>query len=340
MNNSSQEFNVPVHFWNQITAYFQPNELVINSVERLHEGFVSDNMIGLLVIESEVLDNLERICQTQIKAIKKTKYQVSDIFTRNAFLLAGVVLSSCENSQVSASERKELAVYLGVMGAKRLSGSSRAPKGYKTHRMLNCMRCIYGRTSNTNHRPNVTKSPNDRHPGNEPRAFPTTNDGICLPKEMVQTLKRGTMNWEWTPSGNFVNRVRPFDDRTAEWSEFRNLLLSSPFRNEAMVIWIHSENPMNPKDAPPSSVYREPVLGESITALIAKSTFCTEVTECESGILLAKLRPVKDALAFIFSLYNDPPDFVHESRYPRNCYITTVGIWFKNWQIQIDTFRH
>jgi hypothetical protein len=49
--NSSQELNVPVHFWNQLTAFHHNNEVKI-AVERFHERFLSDSLAGLTVIES------------------------------------------------------------------------------------------------------------------------------------------------------------------------------------------------------------------------------------------------------------------------------------------------
>ena len=336
---NSQELNVPPQFWGQITECEAIND-ISKPLVRFHLQLLNCDMGTLSIIQNEIVDSLRRIFFTRIAEIKSTPSSKSDVFTRVALVLTGSILASAQHILICERDQKELAVYLGVIATKKLSGTMKAPKGFQTHRMLRCLCRFFSTRYSSNSVEADTLTSNDSETDYQPIVFPSLVNGKGLSSEMMQTLRRGTMDWELTPSGNFMNYIRPFDDRTREWDEFLKYLLSSPFADEEMGIFVHPDIPHDPIAAAASSKYLEPVVGECIISSITKSQFCVEVSTNTPLILTAKLFPVKNALPFVMSLFNCPPAEVYENRFPKGSYMATVLIYFENWRIEIDTYRH
>lgn len=259
----SQELNVPPQFWNQITED-KVSHAICKALIRFQSELLNQDTGRISIIQNEIVDSLRRIFQTQIEEIKRTRTLQSDVFTRVAGLLTGSILASAQHVLICERDQKELAVYLGVIATKKLSGTIKAPKGFQTHRMLRCLCRFFSTRYSSNAIEADTLTSNDSETDYQPIVFPSLVNGKGLSSEMMQTLRRGTMDWELTPSGNFMNYIRPFDDRTREWDEFLKYLLSSPFADEEMGIFVHPDIPHDPIAAAASSKYLEPVVGECI----------------------------------------------------------------------------
>jgi hypothetical protein len=164
------------------------------------------------------------------------------------------------------------------------------------------------------------------------------DEGLPLSPDIIDVLKTRSMRWTLI-QGVLFNIDQPYDSRTQEWSQLVDLIISSSYKNEIMGIMINPRRPPLTYDSAPSEIFDHRLDPNNAISGIAESKFCKVVELRYIDILFAKFEPVAKSLPFILGFYNNPASDFFEARYPAGCYITTMGIWFKDWRIRVDLFR-
>jgi hypothetical protein len=317
----SQRRFVTVSFWEKVKALefdadlskallkFDKSMIIQDKTE---SRGLEDPIIGLLGVKySTIKDNM-------------VKSPVNEIFNMIALTVAGTVLASLPKQITGHDIRKEIAVYFGVTGAKGLLGLTRTPNGFKSGRMFQALCRYYKMACSV-----------QIHVGEKPRPL----KGLKVSDEIKSYFRQSSIQWVKDRSRVWTNDARPLDSRTQEFDAFVSFLLSTPFRDENVIVHINQLWPSDPKDAIPKSFKRDPGTNETCISVIKNSPWCLEVEGFLPHTIYAKFGPVKDALPFILKTLTDPAQHLHESGIPRGCYTFTFWLLFEDWHIHINTFR-
>lgn len=319
----SQQKFVTQTFWVQVKACECYADLSIALIE-FNKCMILQDKNESRDSENRVMELLRRAFGTMI-AEDMGRSDVFEIFNKTALIIAGVVLSSAAKDIPSKDLRKELAVYFGVTGAKRLLGLVKTPTGFKSRGMFPALFRYYKTVGRV-----------VIHTEQMPR--PST-PGLKVSDEIKSYFRRSSIRWVKERTGNWTNHPRRLDSRSQEYIDFLAFLLSTPYRDENMFVFINQLWPNDPKYDIPKWFTRDPGSKETSITVIKNSPLCLQLDGFYPHSIFAQFGPVKDALPFILKNLTDPPQHVHESGIPRGCYTFTLVLMFEDWDIHIDTFR-
>ena len=133
---------VPTGFWGAITPLdFDPD--VEKALLQFHELMCLDDMSKISTTQYTIIETLETKCKDRIQELMTSQKPKHEIFESIAILFAGHVMASADVILTTEPIQKELAAYLGVMGAKKTTASAKAPQGYKANEMPKTLRNLY-----------------------------------------------------------------------------------------------------------------------------------------------------------------------------------------------------
>jgi len=317
----SQRRFVTVSFWEKVEA-LEFDADVSKALLKFDKSMIIQDKTGSRGLEDHIIGLLGVKYSTMKDNMVKSS--MIEIFNIIAFAVAGTVLSSLPKEIIGNDLRKEIAVYFGVTGAKGLLGLTRTPSGFKSRRMFQALCRYYKMACSV-----------QIHVGEKPRPL----KGLKVSNEIKSYFNQSSIQWVKDKSRVWTNDPRPLDSRTQECAEFVSFVLSTPFKDENMFVFIDRIWPSDPKDDIPKSFNRDPGTNETCIHVIKNSPLCLEVDNFYPHSIYAKFGPVKDALPFILKSLTDPAQHVHESGIPRGCYTFTFWLLFEDWEIHIDTFR-
>lgn len=163
-------------------------------------------------------------------------------------------------------------------------------------------------------------------------------DTMELSEDTIVSLKQFNIVW-LVFNNDFLYNPLPLDTRTAEWRRFLSWLVCSSMQESSAGIMIFLQPPTDPADAPPKRVYsKKPRKKDAISAIL-NSLWCQPISDQPFTFFKTRVTPIREALPFIVQLYTNPTKGFEEARYPPGCYIRTINVSFKKWNIEIDAFR-
>ena len=209
----SLEDTVPHEFWDAIRPmHFNPE--CQSDLVSFHKLLLDGDMAGANEKEKIILQGLES-AHVGSRASTSLSYKLQ--FDNLALHFSGKIFACADESEIYPTYHKELAVYFGVLGAKRRLGRYMSPSGFKTSHMPRILFARYAnqRTQsdpvNSELKSSITCTSLDLK-----YAAPNEPSELLLSTAMITELRQSSMSWVRTPSGNWFNFSRAFDTRTKE----------------------------------------------------------------------------------------------------------------------------
>jgi hypothetical protein len=331
----SLEHTVPSPFWNKVRSLGSNLECKAD-IASYHRLLLDGDIVGAKKKMDMVLRGFEN---EYVKSKPSCTCNYESRFNSLALRLAGRIFACTKELEIDPIYRKELAVYFGVTGAKYCLGREMSPPEFQTATMFPILLELYGDSPLRPTLPRALDSVADPLPNTE-QPIRRVKSKLRLPRAMIKDLKKSSMSWSRAPGGYWVNFERHFHTATKEWDEFRQYILSSPFRNESPRMLIARTGSSYPDDSPPLDKTGLPPRDQYASVRIARSQFCSKVWFCDVGVICARIGPLSHALPYLIRMFTDPPEELNEARYPKGAYVRTIDLWFKDWCIQIDVFRN
>jgi hypothetical protein len=182
------------------------------------------------------------------------KSPVIETFNNMRLTIAGAVLASIPKEITFHDLRREITVYFGVTGAKRMLCLTRTPRGFKSRSMFQTLCRFYKKACIVREKPRPSKP------------------GLKVSDDINSYFRKSAIQWVQKRTGKWTNDPRPFDSRTQEFAAFVSFLLSTPFRDEN-IVFIDQIGPRDPKDGIPKSFNRN----ETCIHVIKNTPWCLDI---------------------------------------------------------------